>query len=297
MNDIGHSRVVIFGRMIKFSHSIFALPFALAMYVLVVGERGLRLQELIWIILAVVSARTAAMSWNRLVDRDMDGVNPRTQHREIPIGLLSPAVAWAAVLVSSLVFVWSAAMLGPHCLVLSPLVLIVLLGYSFAKRFTSGCHYWLGVALALAPGGVWYALTGEWSVRPIALMMAVLCWVAGFDIVYATQDTEFDRAHGVHSLPSKRGISSALHIARILHILAIGFLVMNGYVFHLGVVYYVGVLVFGLVLWSQHRMVHAGDLSKVNIAFFERNGLASIVFFIFTLGDALFPDFAGVFLT
>lgn len=274
------------GRLVAFSHSVFALPFALMMIVLVAGERSVTLTQVALLIVCVVSARTTAMAFNRYVDAEIDARNPRTMNREIPAGVVSKGSALLLILASGGVFTAGAAGLGWHCLVLSPIVLIVLLGYSLVKRFSSWCHVVLGVALALAPGGVWYALTGEWSWKPVPLMLTVTLWVAGFDILYSCQDAEFDRDQKLFSVPSVLGIGRAKLLAFALHIASLGFLVLNGYLFSVGAAYWVGALVFAGLLISQHRAVMVHGIDCIDRVFFTRNGAASILLFVFVLVDA-----------
>lgn len=275
------------GRLVKFSHSVFALPFALSMAVVVLRRQPITAGQIGWILLALVSARTAAMAFNRLIDRDIDARNPRTRSREIPAGAVSPRSARTLVLISSCIFFAAAAGLGKHCLVLAPAVLGLLMFYSLTKRFTRYSHIVLGLALALAPGGVWYALTAEVALLPLALMLAVLLWVAGFDIIYSCQDVEFDRSAGLHSLPAKLGVARALLLSRVFHLIAIACLAAFGWMAGLGTAYYIGLVVFGSVLLYQHRLVSPRDLSRVDAAFFTVNGIASVCYFLSVLADYL----------
>lgn len=278
-------RLSMWGRLIVFPHSVFALPFALIMIVLVASERSVTLTQVALLVVCVVSARASAMAFNRYVDAEIDAQNPRTMNREIPTGVVSKRGALLLVLASSGIFIAGAAGLGRHCLVLSPLVLFVLLGYSFMKRFSSWCHVVLGVALALAPGGVWYALTGEWSWKPVPLMLTVTLWVAGFDILYSCQDAEFDRSQKLFSVPSVLGVARAKLLALSLHIGSLGFLVVNGYLFNVGAVYWLGALIFAGLLISQHRAVMVHGIECIDRVFFTRNGAASILLFVFVLVD------------
>lgn len=225
------------------------------------------------------------MGFNRLMDADIDAKNPRTQSREIPAGKLSKLNVKILVFISSLIFLAGSYGLGLHCLILAPLVLGVLLFYSWTKRFTSVSHLVLGLCLALAPGGVWYALTAEFRWLPVIMMAGVLFWVAGFDIIYSCQDEEFDRKEKLFSLPAKIGIGNSLLVARVLHCIATVFLVAFGYCAELGTAYYIGVTIFSLFLLSQHRLVSAEDLSRVDAAFFTRNGLASVVYLLSAAAD------------
>ena len=275
------------GSLVKFSHSVFALPFALMMIVLVSAERPVSFGQVLLLIVCVVAARTAAMAFNRYVDAEIDARNPRTVSREIPAGLVSKRSALTLVVSSSLLFMVGAAALGSHCLELSPLVLVVLLGYSLMKRFSSWCHVVLGVALALAPGGVWYALTGEWSWRPVPMMVAVMLWVAGFDILYSCQDAEFDRENKLWSAPRLLGARGAQRCAALLHGACFTFLALNGLMFSVGALYWVGVTIFGGLLLSQHLVVTRRGISCVDQVFFTRNGTASIALFVCVLLDAV----------
>jgi len=272
---------------VKFSHTLFALPFALSMFLLVAYNRSVDLSSLLWILLALIAARTSAMSFNRVVDVKFDSLNPRTNKREIPTGKVSMGEAWAIFVIASALFIVFSAQLGVHCLVLSPLVLAVLCLYSYSKRFTSLSHLILGLALALAPGGVWYALTAQWSLEPVPLMLAVMFWVAGFDILYSCQDFEFDRESGCFSLPAVVGMPVAFSLSRVFHFVSVLLLILSGFIFDVGLVYYLGVLGFAGLLFSQHLIVSPVDLDKIDQAFFTRNAYASIWFFLAVLIDWL----------
>jgi len=281
-------RLATWGSFVKFSHSVFALPFALIMVVLVARDQTVTVLQVALLIVCVVAARTAAMAFNRYVDADIDAKNPRTEKREIPAGVVSKSSALRLILISSGAFLLGAAGLGSHCLVLAPPVLVVLLGYSLVKRFSAVCHVILGIALALAPGGVWYALTGQWSWKPVPLMATVVFWVAGFDILYSCQDAEFDRGEGLFSIPSRVGVGPALAIACALHVLSFSALVLNGMLFRVGPLYWAGVFVFAALLINQHRTVLARGIGCIDQVFFTRNGAASILLFVFVLVDAYF---------
>lgn len=269
------------GGLVKFSHSIFALPFALSMALYVTHRQAVEPIKFAWIILALVAARSAAMTFNRIVDRHFDALNPRTRTREIPAGRINIRSAQIFLFLSALVFVFSAAALGTHCLVLSPVVLGVLLIYSVTKRFTSYSHFVLGISLALAPGGVWYAFTAEFAWLPVPLMLGVMFWVAGFDMLYACQDREFDAENHLHSMPVKLGADGAFLAARILHLLTLICFVWFGIWADLGLFYFIGIAFFAWLLFDQHSIVSPDDLSRLDAAFFTRNGVASIVFFVF----------------
>jgi len=238
------------------------------------------LVELLILVICVGTARAAAMAFNRLADADFDTINPRTSMREIPAGLVSRREAAALVLVSSSVFFLCAYTLGFHCFILSPFVLFVLCGYSYVKRYSPSVHFFLGLALALAPGGAWWVLRPELGATPIALMLAVLFWVAGFDIIYSCQDVAFDRSHGLQSMAARLGVESALALSRILHALAWFLFVLFGVLAQLAPAYFYGMLFFGLLLVYEHRLVSAFDLSRVNRAFFTVNGVISVFYFL-----------------
>jgi 4-hydroxybenzoate polyprenyltransferase len=274
-------RALSYGRMIKFSHSIFALPFALTSVVLA-ARPTLGLAPVLWILVAMVAARSAAMGFNRLADQWIDVRNPRTANRELPRGLLSRAEVWAFVVVSASALVLAAAMLNPLCLALSPVALLVVFGYSYTKRFTPLSHLVLGLALAVAPVGAWVAVRGAFAAEPIVLGSAVLCWVAGFDTIYACQDADFDRQEGLRSLPAWLGIARALGIAKLLHVLAVGFLASLYWMTPLHPVYLAGVTGVAALLAYEHSLVRADDLSRVDLAFFTLNGWISVGYFVVT---------------
>ena len=279
-------RVALYGRMIRFSHSIFALPFALASFLMATGgaRPGLRL---LWVLVAMVGARSAAMGFNRLADHRIDALNPRTAGRELPKGLLSRAQVWLFVLLSSAALVGAAALLNPLCLALSPVALAIVFGYSYTKRFTSLSHLVLGLGLAVAPVGAWLAVRGAFAAAPLALGAAVLAWVAGFDVIYACQDLDFDRAQGLFSLPARLGIARALLLARALHVLAVGFLLLLWWLVPLHPVYLAGVAGVAVLLAYEHALVRPDDLSRVNAAFFTVNGWIGVAYLAFT-GAAVF---------
>lgn len=264
-------RVALFGRMIRFSHSIFALPFALASFLLATGG-ALPGRRLLWVIAAMVGARSAAMGFNRLADHRIDALNPRTAGRELPRGLISRAQVWAFVLASSALLVVAAAFLNPLCLALSPVALAIVFGYSYTKRFTALSHMVLGLGLAVAPVGAWLAVRGAFAAAPLALGGAVLCWVAGFDVIYACQDVDFDRAQGLHSLPARLGVGRALLLARLLHVVTVLLLLALYRLVPLHPVYLAGIAGVALLLAYEHSLVKKDDLSRVNAAFFTVNG-------------------------
>lgn len=274
-----------YGRMIKFSHSVFALPFALSGAALAAARFGISWQQVGWIVVAMVGARSAAMGFNRLADRHIDAANPRTAGRELPRGLVSPMAVAVFIGLSAAALVYAAWRLNPLCFYLSPVVLGVLFFYSVTKRFTWACHLVLGLSLGGAPVGAWVAVSGDFAWPPVLLGLAVLCWVAGFDILYACQDYDFDAGSGLHSIPVRFGLEMSLQIARFFHLAAVGAMVVLGYAMPLQGVYYLGVaLIAGLLLY-EHRLVRPDDLSKVNRAFMTMNAVISVVFFVFTVAD------------
>ena len=281
--------VATFGRMIKLSHSVFALPFALAGAALAARGHGIEGQQVLWIVIAMVSARSAAMGFNRLVDRRIDAKNPRTRDRALPRGWITPRAVAVIVAACCALFVFSAYQLNPLCLKLSPLALLVILSYSFFKRFTWATHLVLGLALGIAPVGAWIAVTGSFDPAPLWLCAAVLTWVAGFDIIYACQDYAFDASHGVHSIPRRLGVRSALLTARLLHAATVLALLAVYQVFELHTLYLCGTALVTGILIYEHSLVRADDLSKIDAAFFNANGLVSVVYFAFMLGDILWP--------
>jgi len=277
----------LWGSFVRFSHSVFALPFALSMLGVVSRYTQVSLNQFLAILFAVVAARTAAMSFNRLVDAQIDKRNPRTADREIPTGKISYRSALLLLCLSSIIFLLASALLGAHCLILAPVVLLVLFGYSLTKRFTSLAHFVLGVALACAPGGVWYAITGVFAWLPVWMMLGVLFWVAGFDILYALQDQSFDEKASLHSIPVRLGSKRALIVARLSHIISLMFFVVFGVAAHLSVGYAIGILIFAWMLFSQHRQITADSLSKIESTFFSRNAWGSVVYFVGVMIDVL----------
>lgn len=268
-------RAVLYARMIKLSHSVFALPFALAAAVLAAAE-GARTAQILWIVVAMIGARSAAMGFNRLADQAIDARNPRTAARELPRGVLGRGEVWAFVILSSAVFVFAAAMLNPLCLALSPVALAIILGYSYTKRFTAFSHVVLGLALGIAPIGAWLAIRGRFDVVPFVLALAVIAWVAGFDTIYACQDVDFDRREGLRSLPARLGVAAALRIARALHVACVLLLGAVYVLAPLHPVYLLGLCGVAALLAYEHSLVRADDLSRVDAAFFAVNGWVSL---------------------
>lgn len=281
-------KLKIFLEMIKFEHTIFALPFA---YVgaLLVEKKVPAAHDLLWITLAMVGARTAAMSLNRIIDRRIDARNPRTAGRALPKGLLNVTEVWVYVFISFALLLYSAYQLSPLAFRLFPVAVLVLLTYSYTKRFSWACHMFLGAALGLAPLGSWIAIAGHFDLAPVLLALGVLFWVAGFDIIYACDDYEFDRREGLYSIPARFGIKNALYISTAFHILAPGFFLAAGLLLNLGALYLTGLAVAVVILFYQHTLVRPDDLSRAGVAFFNLNGILSVIMFAFTFLDVLFP--------
>jgi 4-hydroxybenzoate polyprenyltransferase len=282
-------KIKIMLEMIKFSHTIFAFPFALMGVVLAALANGAppTVMQIVWICLAMVGARSGAMGLNRVIDAKIDAENPRTAERHIPAGKVSPGEAWAFIGVSTGALLLSAWMLNPLCFFLAPVALGLFVLYAYCKRFTSLAHVVLGICLAGAPVGAWIALRGDIQWPVVALGLAVLFWVAGFDIFYALQDLDFDKDKGLHSIPSKLGVERSLQLVKVFHVvmalLLLSLLAVDG----LGTIYFLGVIaVCGLLIY-EHSLVKADDLSKLDAAFFNMNGYISVTIFAFTLVDAL----------
>jgi 4-hydroxybenzoate polyprenyltransferase len=279
--------IVTFGRMVKFSHTIFALPFALAAATLAARGIGLPIWRLVTIIVAMAGARTAAMGFNRIIDRHIDARNPRTATRELPRGIVSTRAAWLLTATATAVFVAAAAVLGPLCLALTPIALVFLFGYSLTKRFTALCHLILGLAIAAGPAGAWIAVRGDFGWIPGLIMLAVGTWIAGFDILYALADRDFDRASGLHSIPARLGVRGALVASAALHVVTLGALVALAPIAGLGVVYLAGVaLICALLVW-EHAIVKPSDLSRLGMAFFNLNGYVSVAYLAAVIIDVM----------
>ena len=285
-------KIFLLGKFIRFSHTVFALPFAFAAVVLAWPTHPATLNTLLWIVVAMVGARSAAMGFNRLADMKLDALNPRTQGWELPQEKIRAWEGILLVVLSSVLFVYAAYHLNPLCFALSPVALAIIFFYSFTKRFTWASHLFLGLALSLAPMGAWLAVTGlpnslmELRI-PLFLSLAVLFWLAGFDVIYALQDYDFDRSHGLSSIPVRFGVNRSLKLSGLFHILTVTFLALVGLSAGLGIVYWAGVLAVSVILTSEHRLVKPDDLSRINRAFFDFNAYVSVGYFLTTLGDLL----------
>ncbi len=276
--------------LIKFSHTVFALPFAIIGFFLATRyfDYSFSLYKLVLVILCMVFARSAAMAFNRYIDRDIDKQNPRTAQREIPAGIVTAQSALLFTIGNSIAFVISAFLLNNLCFILSPIALLIILGYSYTKRFTPLCHFILGLGLALAPIGAFIAVSEQFHLFPILYGLVVLLWVSGFDIIYALQDKEFDQSLQLHSIPTWLGKKNALRLSIALHILAANLVVLVGGLAGFGIWYWMGTTLFIGLLIYQHTLVKVDDLSRVNLAFFTTNGLASVGFAFFVLLELFF---------
>jgi 4-hydroxybenzoate polyprenyltransferase len=275
-------RITLYLRMIKFSHSIFALPFAFTSALMAASGIPAPLQ-IFWIVVAMVGARSGAMGLNRLIDREIDSRNPRTAKRELPRGLIGVAETILFVLVSFGVMIIAAAMLNRLCLYLSPIAIAVLFLYSYTKRFTWLSHFVLGISISAAPLGAWIAVRGSFSYSIIPLAGAVVLWLAGFDVLYALQDLDFDRKYGLYSIPKRFGIRRSLYLSRIVHGVSYLLLVANGMIFGLGGFYWAGMCITAALFVHEHSLIKENDLSKLDMAFLNMNGYISMTVFIFTL--------------
>jgi 4-hydroxybenzoate polyprenyltransferase len=273
--------------LVTFSHTIFAMPFAFIGFFLAVTTTAYTFQwpKLVLMLLCMVFARNSAMAFNRYLDREIDAKNPRTKVRDIPAGRITPAAALTFTLLNCLLFVITTWFINVLCFYLSPITLLVVLGYSATKRFTALCHLVLGLGLSLAPIGAYLVVTGHFALLPIFFSLAVVCWVSGFDIIYALQDEDFDRNENLHSIPSKVGTVRALQLSTFLHVLSAIFVILPAFYTNVGIAYYLGIIVYCSMLIYQHRLVKPNDLSRVNFAFMTTNGIASVVFALFFLID------------
>lgn len=276
------NRVVLYLKMIKFSHSVFALPFAFTGAIMAASGIPSPAQ-VFWIVVAMVGARSGAMGLNRIIDRHIDKENPRTKNREIPSGKISVFDASVFTAASLLLLVAAAYKLNPLCFKLAPVAIIVLFLYSYTKRFTWMSHFILGIAISAAPLGSWIAIRGSLDPAIFFLSLAVVFWLAGFDVLYAMQDLEFDRRHGLYSVPQRFGIKKALLLSRVFHAIAVGLLISTGVILRLGLFYWAGMTVVLTLFIYEHSLVKSDDLSKLNTAFFNMNGYISVTVFLFTL--------------
>jgi len=274
--------------LVLFAHTIFAMPFAFIGFFLAIAvtDQEFNWLKLVLMVLCMIFARNAAMAFNRYLDRAIDARNPRTAIRDIPSGKISSNEALIFTIVNSILFILTTLLINKLCFYLSPIALAVVLGYSFTKRFTPLCHLILGLGLALAPIGAYLVVAGEFAMLPLYFSLAVLCWVSGFDIIYALQDEEFDRENNLNSIPAWLGKKKALNVSSVFHVLAVIFVTLPYIVSDLSWFYLAGVLLFIILLIYQHQLVKPNDLSKVNRAFFTTNGIASVVFAVFFLLDA-----------
>lgn len=272
--------------MVDFGHTLFGLPFAyLGAFLAIKGIPSF--SQLFWITVAMVTARTAALCLNRIIDRHYDRLNPRTADWVLASGKLPIKWIWVFVFICLILLIYSAGQLNDLCLKLSPLAVIILWGYSYTKRFTWWCHLILGIAIGIGPVGAWIAITGTFDWQPIVLAAAVACWIAGFDTMYACQDIEFDRSRGLYSIPARFGERGALLFSAVFHVFTVIFLILTGLILNLGILYYVGVIFAAIVLIYEHLIVKPGDLSKVNFASFKINRYVGLIIFITTLMDIL----------
>lgn len=275
--------------LIKFSHTVFALPFALIGFTLAVAyeQQTFKWHLLLLMLLCMVFARSAAMAFNRYLDRKFDALNPRTAIREIPAGIIRPKQALLFTIINCALFILCTYFINNICLLLSPIALFVILFYSYTKRFTALCHLVLGIGLSLAPVGAYLAVTGYFDILPVFFSLAVFTWTAGFDIIYALQDEEFDRSQKLHSIPAVLGKKKALWVSNMLHFFSAVFVITAGFYAQLGIAYWLGAAIFCGLLIYQHLLVKPHDLSKVNMAFATTNGIASITFAVFAITDLL----------
>ncbi len=280
-------RIIAFGRLVRFSHTLFAMPFALTSVALVSFSHRIIFIKIFWIIVAMVGARSAAMGFNRIADREFDARNPRTKNREIPAEKISVGEATVFVIAASLLLVFAAHELNPLCFYLSPVALGVVFFYSFTKRFTWLSHIFLGLGMGLAPVGAWLGIAGRFALPPVILGLTVVAWGAGFDIIYSLQDLDYDDQVGLFSMPKSIGVKKSLLVSSALHAVAFLLLLSLRFILPLQTIYLVGLAVVGVTLIHQHRIVKPDDLSKLNFAFFNMNAYLSVGLFLFTLIDVL----------
>lgn len=280
------NRAILYLKMIKFSHSVFALPFAFTSAIL--AASGIpHFKQIFWIAVAMVGARSGAMGMNRIIDREIDAENPRTKQRELPAGKIKMRDAAIFVLISFAVLIFAAYNLNPLCFKLAPMAILIVIIYSYTKRFTWASHFVLGLAISSAPLGAWIAVKGTIDIEIIPLCIGVVFWLAGFDTLYALQDIEFDRSHRLYSIPQRFGIKKAIVFSRICHFITMCMLAITGVIFNLNFIYWIGMTVVTGLLLYEHSLVKPDDLSRLNMAFFNMNGYISITVFAFTLGALL----------
>jgi 4-hydroxybenzoate polyprenyltransferase len=276
--------------LIKFSHTIFAMPFAFIGYFLAIQQTNASFdwKLLVFVVLCMIFARNAAMAFNRFIDREIDIKNPRTAIREIPAGIINAKSALIFVIINSILFIVTTYFINQLTFHLSPIALLIILGYSITKKFTALCHLILGLGLSLAPIGAYLAVTGEFAFLPVLYSFVVLLWVSGFDIIYALQDLDFDKEEELKSLPVFFGKKGALQASTLLHVLSAALTIFAGYYAHFGLFYWIGSAFFIGLLFYQHTLVKPDNLSRVNVAFFTTNGIASVIFAVFTITELIF---------
>jgi len=276
-------------KLVRFAHTVFCLPFALCGFFLAVksGYGEFTWALFIKVVLCMVFARNTAMGFNRWLDRDVDALNPRTRDREIPAGKISPTAAMVFVVVNAILFILTTYFMNTMVLCLSPVAIFVVMFYSYCKRFTSLCHIVLGAAMALAPLGAYLAVTDHWDLVPVLYFFLVLTWGGGFDIIYSLQDQGFDSKADLHSIPQALGVKGALRLSAILHVITAILVIVIGYLQHAGTFFAIGASIFVLLLYRQHAIVKADDLSRINLAFGTFNGIASILFSVFDILDIM----------
>lgn len=277
-------KISVYFRMVKFAHSVFALPFAFT--AAIIAASGIpTINQIFWIAVAMVGGRSGAMGLNRIIDRHIDQSNPRTASRELPKGIIGVRETGVFVMISFGFMILAAYMLNPLCLKLSPVALVILFLYSYTKRFTWASHFFLGIAISAAPIGAWIAVRGTFDIKILVLGFAVIFWLAGFDILYALQDRVFDKKYGLYSIPQTFGVRNSLWLSRLFHFITFIFLMVNAFVFGLGGFYWAGLFLVAGLFFYEHSMVSENDLSKLDMAFFNMNGYISITVFLFTLMD------------
>jgi 4-hydroxybenzoate polyprenyltransferase len=281
------NRIKKYFSLVKFSHTVFAMPFAIIGFSLAVSDEKFNFSPrlLLLVILCMIFARNAAMGFNRLADKHFDSLNPRTSNREIPKGIISPGAATVFVIINAVLFVITAGFINTLTLFLSPVALLVILGYSLTKRFTSLCHFVLGLGLSLAPIGAYISVTGTFAVLPVIYSFIVLTWVSGFDIIYALQDDDFDRDNKLRSVPSAIGRKKALILSAGLHFVTFALVIIAGMLGHVAILFWAGAIVFSSLLLYQHLIVSTKDISRVTLAFQTTNGIASLLFAVFVISD------------